>query len=182
MPVPGYLTYFIRQGQTPFQVLSDLDEQVAEEILTQDILWRGDGTYLARRKRHERLLREAFVAKGGRPQRRYPIYLILGDSPVGPHSMEAEYDYRIRVPLDAFSADDASFTYPDSLYEVPLDDLGRLYLERNEHPTVYRVEDLPWVVSTYRVYEFNYHYVEAQVWNETPLLPYVDRGCWQPCK
>jgi hypothetical protein len=35
-----------------------------------------------------------------------------------------------------FSRDDVCFTYPDSLYEVPLDDLGRLYLERDAGPTV----------------------------------------------
>ena len=181
MLVPNYLTYFFRKGQTPFQVLSNLDEQVAETILARDVHWRGDGTYLAHRKWHERMLREAFIVRGGRPQRRYPIYMILGDSPVGPHSMEAEYDYRIQIPLDAFSADDVSFTYPDSLYEVPLDDLGRLYLERNQRPTVYRVEDLQWIVATYRVYAYNNHYVEAQVWNDEPLVPYADRCCWQPC-
>ena len=73
-------------------------------------------------------------------------------------------------------------TYPDSLYEVPLDDLGRLYLERNERPIVYRVEDLARVIATYRVYEYNNHYVEAQVWNDEPLCSYADRRCWQSCR
>ena len=182
MQIPDYLTYFFRKGQPVFEVLSDLDEPVAERILTKDTLWRGDGTYLAHRKRHERVLRERFLAKGGRPRRQYPIYMILGDSPVGPHDLNQEYDYRIRIPTKAFSADDVSFTYPDSLYKVPLDDLARLYLERNQSPTVYRLENLEWVIRTYRVYEFNNHYVEAQVWNDEPLQPYADRSHWHRCR
>ena len=82
MQIPDYLTYFFRERQTPFEVLSDLEEPVAQNILTQDTHWRGDGTYLAYRKQHERLLREKFIAKGGRSKRQYPIYMILGDSPV----------------------------------------------------------------------------------------------------
>lgn len=182
MQVPDYLTYFFREGQAPFEVLSDLDEPVAERILMQDTHWRADGTYLAHRKRHERLLGEKFIAKGGRPKRQYPIYMILGDSPVGSHSLNQEYDYRIQIPLEAFSADDLSFTYPDSLYEVPLDDLGRLYLERNQSLTVYRLEELQWVITTYRVYEFCNHYVEAQVWNGEPLQPYVNSRRWHRCR
>lgn len=182
MHVPDYLTYFFREGQTPFEVLSDLDKLVAEQILLHDTLWRGDGTYLAHRKQHERILREKFIARGGRPKRQYPIYMILGDSPVGPHSLNQEYDYWIQIPIAVFSADEIGFTYPDSLYEVPLDDLGRLYLERNQSPTVYRLEELQWVITTYRVYEFNNHYVEAQVWDDEPLQPYVDSHYWHRCR
>lgn len=182
MRVPDYLSYFFREGQTPFEVLSELDELAAEEILQQDTLWRGDGTYLAHRKRHESIMREKFIARGGRPKRQYPIYMILGDSPVGPHSLNQEYDYRLRIPIKVFSAHDVSFTYPDSLYEVPLDDPGRLYLERNMSPIVYRLEELQWVITTYRVYEFNNHYVEAQVWNDEPLQPYVDSRHWRRCR
>ena len=53
MSRPDHLSYFLRAEQTPFQVLPDLDDQAAEEILRSDTLWRGDGTYLAHRKRHE---------------------------------------------------------------------------------------------------------------------------------
>jgi len=116
------------------------------------------------------------------PIRQYPIYMILGDSPIGPHSLNDGYDYRIQIPLETFSTNDVSFTYPDSLYEVPLDDLGRVFLERNQIPTLYRLEDLNRVITTYRVYEFYYHYVEAQVWNDEPLQPYVNSLYWQRCQ
>src|SRR5512141_1928176 len=74
--IPDHFTYFFRRGQTPFQSICDLDEAEAEALLNQDTLWRADGTYLAHRKRHEQLLRDLFMAKGGRPRRAHPIYMV----------------------------------------------------------------------------------------------------------
>jgi hypothetical protein len=65
---------------------------------------------------------------------------------------------------------------------VPKDDLGRLHLERCQSPTVYRLEELAGVIEMYRVYEFNNHYVEAQVWNDGPLEEYTDSHHWQRCR
>jgi hypothetical protein len=179
--VPDYLTYYFRDNQRPFEVITDLDPIVAQDILKNDVLWRGDGTYLDHRKNHEHQLRELFILKGGHPLREYPIYAILGESPVGPHDLENEYSYKINIPLYDFSRDDVCFTYPDSLYEVPLDHLCRLYLQRNTQPTVYTIEELAKVVNMYRVYEINNHYIEAQVWNDRPLRPYADRDYWRKC-
>lgn len=179
--VPEYLTYFFRKEQPLFHVLCDLEEDAAEEILKHDVLWRGDGTYLTHRKQHERTLRELFIAKGGQPVRQYPIYMILGDSPGGPHDLNLEYAYNVTIPFSIFTPEDVSFTYPDSLYEIPLDDLGRLHLNRNIHPVVYRWEELESVITRYSVYEYNNHYVEAQVWNDAPLQAYASKLIWQRC-
>lgn len=170
MDYPDYLSYFYRKGQKLFEVLSDLDDSVAEAILEQDVLWRGDGTYLTYRKEHERYLRERFIEKGGKPKREHPVYMILGDSPTGPHDLAKEYACKLIVPLSVFSPLDISFTYPDSLYKVPLDDLGRPYLEREPAPSVHRMDELEELIQTYKVYEFNNHYVEAQIWNNEPLM------------
>jgi len=108
--------------------------------------------------------------------------MILGDSPKGPHDLHLEYDYRVTIPLAAFPPDTLSFTYPDSLYTVPLDDLGRLHLDRNTRPTVYRLHEIAAVVETYKVYQYNNHYVEAQVWDDAPARPYVRDISWQRCR
>ena len=63
MNVPDYLTYYFRDGQKPFEVLTDLDPARAEEILEHDTPWRGDGTYLGHRVDHERYLRERFISR-----------------------------------------------------------------------------------------------------------------------
>ena len=171
----------LREGQKPFEVLTDLDPARAEEILKHDTRWRGDGTYLGHRIDHERFIRERFIQKGGHPSRSYPVYAILGESPTGPHDLENEYAYKIRIPLADFSRADVCFTYPDSLYEVPLDDLGRLCLKRNTRPTISTIEELALVIRTYRVYEIHNHYIEAQIWNDRPLEPYADERHWLRC-
>ncbi len=99
--------------------------------------------------------------------------MILGDTPSGPHSLDEEYDHKLVLPLSLFSAEDVSFTYPDSLYKVPLDDLGRLNCDRDPAPCVYRLEELEEVIQKYRVYEYDNHYVEAQIWNDEPLEKYL---------
>lgn len=99
--------------------------------------------------------------------------MILGDSPTGPHDLRLEYPRCVTLPLSFFPRESTSFTYPDSLYKVPLEDLGQLYLERDPAPPVYTVEELPWLIETYRVYEFNQHYVEAQVWDDAPIQAWL---------
>ena len=167
--IPDHLSYFYREHQALFEVLSDLNEEEAEAILKDDVLWRGDGTYLRYRTAHEGYLRDRFVEKGGAPKRQYPIYMILGDSPTGPHSLDGEYDRKLVIPLSLFGPEDISYTYPDSLYKVPLEDPGRLYLDRDPAPDIYRVEEIGDVIEKYRIFEFNNHYIEAQVWVDEPL-------------
>lgn len=158
MNVPDCLTYYVRDGQKPFEALTDLDPARADEILKHDTQWRGDGTYLGHR-----------------------VYAILGESPTGPHDLENEYAWKIRIYLADFSRGDVCFTCPDSLYEVPLDDLGRLYLKRNARPTISTIEELALVIGSYRVYEIHNHYVEAQIWNDRPLQPCADERHWMKC-
>jgi hypothetical protein len=83
--------------------------------------------------------------------------------------------------VNVFAEGDVSFSYPDSLFEVPIVDPGRLDLERNRVPVVHVLEELPEVIRAYRVCEYNNHYVEAQIWNDEPLRPYADRHCRIRC-
>ncbi len=171
--VPNYLTHFYRTGQKPFQNICDLGIEAAERILLNDIDWRGDGTYLSARIRHEELLWLKFTEVGGIPKRKHPIYMILGDSPTGPHDLHNEYDHKIILPLSIFKPEDVGFTYPDSMYKLPLNELDKLYLERNEEPHVYRMEELAGLIKIYEVYKYNNHYIEAQVWNDKPIIDFL---------
>lgn len=156
-----------------YQSICDLNEDTAEEILSHDELWRGDGTYLKFRKKHDAYLRQAFIAKGGNPKLKHPIYMLLGDSPTGPHDMHPEYPHSIKIPLTVFPSGSVSFTYPDSMYKVPLDDLGRVGLERDPAPIVYLFDEIDGVIERYKVFEHNNHYIEAQVWDTEPLIKYL---------
>jgi len=172
MKIPNHLTYFYRKGQPLFQNICELDEEIAEEILSHDELWRGDGTYLVYRKKHEEFLRKAFIAKGGKPQLKHPIYMILGDSPIGPFDLHNEYDHFIQIPVSIFPVESVSYTYPDSMYKVPLDEPGRVNLKRDPAPEVYLLHEIPDVIARYEVYKHNNHAIEAQVWSLQPLRKY----------
>jgi len=171
--IPNYLTHFYRKGQNPFQNICDLDIQVAAEILKKDVDWRGDGTYLSARMEHEELLRSLFIKNGGRPIRKNPIYMILGDSPTGPHDLNNDYQGKIQLPLGIFKSNVISFTYPDSMYKISLNELDKLYLERNDSPKIYRMEELKDVIRTFEVYEHNNHYIEAQIWDDKPIKEFI---------
>ena len=63
-----------------------------------------------------------------------------------------------------------SFTYPDSMYELPISSYGVVGDGRRTNtPKVYLYEDLPAVIQKYRVYENYRFYIEAQVWNRDML-------------
>ncbi|MCM1989110.1 hypothetical protein [Oceanirhabdus seepicola] len=171
--VPNYLTHFYRKGEKPFQNICDLDIQVAEKILKNDIEWRGDGTYLSARKQHEELLRSLFIKIGGKPIRKNPIYMILGDSPTGPHNLNTDYEVKVKLPLEIFKSDIISFTYPDSMYKISLSELDKLYLERNNSPRIYRLEELKDVIKKFEVYIHNNHYIEAQIWDDKPIKEFI---------
>ena len=179
--IPNYLSYYFRKNQQPFDVITNYKQDEAEKILKNDKFWRSDGTYFLHRKKHEKIIRHKFIQKGFSPKREWPIYAILGESPVGPHDLENEYFYKIKIPLEVFSENDISFTYPDSLYEVPRLDLGKLYLERSTYPVVYSFHDLKNVIEEYKVYEYNNHYIEAQIWNEDNIKHLRDKKYWIKC-
>jgi len=171
--IPNYLTHFYRKGQKPFQNICDMDIQVAEGILKKDQDWRGDGTYLSARVEHEELLRSMFIKVGGKPIRKNPIYMILGKSPTGPHDLNNDYEEKIELPLEIFKSNVISFTYPDSMYKIPLNELDKVYLERNDSPRIYRLEELKDVIKTFEVYEHNNHYIEAQIWDYKPIEDFI---------
>jgi hypothetical protein len=152
--IPDYFTYFFREGQERFQSIYELDDEEIERIVNGET-WREDGTYIAFRKQLEQRMRTQFLEKGGVPQRHHPIYMILGDSPQSPHDLHKNYAHKLVIPRTIFSDTDVSFTYPDSVFHLPVDDVGRVYLEQNPTPTVYLNDDLDHVIDIYRVDEYN---------------------------
>lgn len=176
--VPSYLTHFYRLGQQPFQNICDLDIDEAEKLLKEDGDWRGDGTYLSSRIKHEKLLHSLFIEMGGKPKRKTPIYMIVGDSPTGPHDLNEEYQHKIQIPIEIFDPDTISFTYPDSMYKINLDELEKVYLDRNNSPNIYRINELEEIIEKYEVYKHNNHYIEAQIWDDEPIKGYMEmRRC-----
>lgn len=131
--------------------------------------------YFEKRLRSEALLREQFVAAGGRPERRHPYYLVLGNCD--------EWFYRYKgcvgalcLPLERLDPAAVSFTYGDSVPALdPAFAQGRPY-----HGRVYTMDTLPAVIGEYGwPQEWNpdgrhgyENYIEVQVWSEQPLARY----------
>jgi len=121
--------------------------------------------YWARRQAAESQLHEEFVAIGGKPETRHPIYFALQGSAVI-KNLHQNFDQAsmIAVPVSRFDPDQRSFTFGDSvaLHDHPArrgpfmsDALHRLLAAHGG--------DVDALLSSL---EPIYEYIEAQVWVE----------------
>lgn len=179
---PDYLSHYYEAPHGPFRNLSDLGPEDAEAVLE---AIRREGAVFASRRAPDYLLvrrelearvRRLFEAKGGRPRRGSPQYMILGSCPwVAGWYREGR---ELRIPLGAFSPLVLSFTYGDLFPALRYHD-GRPYRGQ-----VYTLGELAEVVRLYGLpQEWNTdgsqgpeRYIEAQVWDDEPLRPYRDAG------
>ncbi len=178
--IPDFLSHYYEAADGPFRNLSDLAFSEAEGVLHK--IREGDegrfasqraADYLAVRRDIEDCVRQLFIAKAGRPRRRRPHYLVVGSCPWlltwYPHGCE------LRIPVAAFDAGILSFTYGDTFPAMRCQD-GRPYRGQ-----VYTLAELPGLIERYGLpQEWNPdgqhgpdRYIEAQVWANEPLLPYL---------
>lgn len=177
--VPDFLCHYYEAADGPLRNLSDLPEDVAQAVLER-IRRQGDrfasrrtDEYLSIRRELEERVRALFVAKGGRPKRGRPHYFVLGECAWlrswYPHGCE------LRIPLAAFPAGSVSFTYGDTFPALRYPD-GKPYRGQ-----VFTLAELPGLVAAYGLPQvWNAEgkggpdrYIEAQVWDDAPLLPYL---------
>jgi hypothetical protein len=177
--VPGFLSHYYEAAHGPFRNLSDLPLPEAEAVLNRirqaGVVFASKRAvdYLAIRRDLEERVRRLFVERGGKPRRQRPHYLILGECPW----LKSWYQdgRELRIPIEVFSADIVSFTYGDTFPAMRYAD-GKPYRTQ-----VYTLAELPFLVRTYGLpqdwNEGGQHgpdrYIEAQVWADEPLLPYL---------
>jgi hypothetical protein len=177
--VPDFLCHYYNAVDGPLRNLSDLPMDMAEALL--DRLRReGDRfasqrspDYLSIRRELEDRVRTLFIEKGGRPKRLRPQYFILGACPW----LESWYPQGcvLRIPLAAIPFQSVSFTYGDTFPAMRYRD-GKPYRRQ-----VFTLQELPALVSAYglpQVWNADGHlgpdrYIEAQVWDDGPLKPYI---------
>jgi len=181
--IPEYLTHYY--VERPFLSITMLDSdersRVLAEIATRRELKRRLRTafYFEERLRFELLMRDQFVAKGGRPQLERPHYAILGESDVWAEITTCA----LRIPIASFSPDFISFTYTDSWVAYIDRDLSGNHLPRKaQYGTVYTVDELPdlfarygWPGDRWKTEPEWEHdvYVEAQIWSIEALSEYL---------
>ena len=185
-----YLIHFHGKGSPPFRSLSLLPEKDALAIMSSlyregSVFWerfQNPCGYLSERKKVEAALYDGFVAKGGTPRTRRPIYLVLGR----PKWLERAGDpvtlattEELVVPLDIIPRDVISFTYPDSMVSAfMVEEANPAYYEPEYHGKVFTLEEIGEILErrgmpgegwTTRMPAHLAHYIEAQVWDHQVL-------------
>ena len=113
-----FLCHYFDKRREPFLSLSDLSDEEALKIhkaLESNLFCKRnrDSLYMYYRRIVENKLYSGFIAKGGKPQRRTPFYMVLGEYD-NFYKPLFEYNELIKIPLEEFSKDIISFTYGDS--------------------------------------------------------------------
>ncbi|WP_028610791.1 hypothetical protein [Paenibacillus harenae] len=169
------LFHYFEKEQGPFKNLSSLPLEDASQLLArlrrEGQVFAGKRTddYLEIRRDLEQRARELFVAKGGRPRKRYPHYMTMGEC-VWLRSWYKQSG-EIVIDLDQFHEDSVSFTYGDLFPTMRYAD-GRPYREQ-----VYTKQEILEVIRVYGLpQEWNEdgskgpeRYIEAQVWDDEAI-------------
>ena len=179
IPCPDSLYHYYEASKGPFLNLSDFPLEEAERVLG-EIRQKGevfasqrDEDYVQIRRELETKVRQLFIAKGGKPVRERPHYMILGACP---WLIDWYQDGReLRVSLAAFQAEIVSFTYGDTFPAMRYQDgktcRGQVYT-LDELTELIRLHGLPqeWNPDG----EFGPdRYIEAQVWDDAPIKQYL---------
>ncbi len=185
-----YLTHYYSIDKEPFQSLSALSDEEAIQIMEKlcddtpyGERFKNPIQYLKDRKDTERWVRAEFMAKGGRPNDKFPTPMVLGSSKwlveVAPNR---EKHGEIRIPFSVLTEYDVSFTYPDSMLsrefgrEKPVE-----YYQAELHGKVFTLSEILSLVEKRGMPEEDWEiklpkhlapYIEAQVWNRKLLFEY----------
>lgn len=188
-----YLVHLYKSGTEPFRTLSGLPEEDAIRIMQSlytagSIFWErfeDPLAYLRLRKQIEQSIREAFIAKGGKPREAHPIYMAFGRTRWMQNGLDAvtlATTTEIEVPLSLFQECDVSFTYPDSMVSFLLArQKDPDYYLPDFHGRVFTLSEIRCLVDSSGLPGEKWgnnlpsstpNYIEAQVWNQEPLLEY----------
>jgi hypothetical protein len=192
--LPGFVTHYHLPGRRPFLSLSDLGDAELAAVLAGLAALRQAGKqhrpfgprYMELRRRTEARLRELFVVAGGRPERSWPHYFVLGDSPW--YAGLAQDMQCVRLPLSAMPPGQTTITYPDSVTAMGLGTgLGLDQPPRPCHGRVFLLGELPGLVDQIGMpdtsgWDGRYQtwttwpadaYIEVQLWSDEPISSYL---------
>lgn len=175
--IPDFLTHYHLPDRQPFLTLSDLDGEELNSVLAELRLKTQNGEskrmfadwYIDERKKTEFFLREQFLKKGGKVQRQFPIYFVLGRSETN-KAMVPEMK-ELTLALENIPKEFISFTYPDSMATLALDN-DPVY-KKPYNGKVFTYDELLEVVQQFgypkdeiaKCSKFGYpNYIEAQIW------------------
>jgi hypothetical protein len=182
--IPDFVTHYYLADRKPFLSISELWGEELEKVLA-DLRAkneRGESKrwiapwYVEERKKTEDFLRTEFLKKGGKVERHYPLYFLLGASE-GLRNQSEQLE--VRLQLKDLPKDMISFTYPDSMATFVLKDDPSYYKPYNGKVFTYR--EIIEVVKEHgfpkdelmTCSKFRYpNCIEMQLWSDAPVKAY----------
>ena len=178
------LSHYYEKGRIPFLTLSDLSDGEAVKIHARyesgknNFAMRNhDGNYISHRRMVESKLYSKFVEKGGKPKRRTPHYMILGEY-VGSKRWFND-TCKITIPLDSFNKCMVSFTYGDSFPTFIAPSFGRTDWHLDN---IYTYDEILDIIKEHGmpqgqtakepVDHAHPNYIEAQIWYDEIINQY----------
>ncbi|MGM1048082.1 MAG: hypothetical protein ACQEXX_18335 [Bacillota bacterium] len=173
----NYLYHYYEKSKGPFMNLSDLTLIQAQNVLDKlkresDVMaaHRND-EYLERRYELEQIARNIFISKGGKPERKVPHYMIVGECDwLNTWYSEGE---SIKIHISKLKIEALSFSYGDLFptFSPRVND-GREYRKQ-----IYTYEEILKLIQKYDLPQ-NWNkdglygperYIEVQVWDDEPI-------------
>ncbi|QUI21815.1 hypothetical protein HZI73_05675 [Vallitalea pronyensis] len=179
-----YLYHYYEKSNGPFLNLSDYSLQEAKGVLqnlkkNNHIMaaHRYEG-YMERRIELEQMARALFEAKGGKPVRKSPHYMVVGKCAW----LQSWYNNGdcIKISLKDFDKDTLSFSYGDMFPTFSC----RVTDNKEYRRKIYTYKEIIHIIAKYGMpQDWNSdgqhgpeRYIEVQVWDDAPLLKYIEKN------
>ncbi len=184
MCIPKYIFHYYELENGPFRNITEYGQEKAKIIqskITEGWNSKRPKNYLDLRFALEDRIKEQFILKGGKPNRKAPFYFTLGDCEFA-KSWYVNPGV-IKIPLTDFKPEHVSFTYPDSMVSYQLYDEPKLKTYRKDcNGQIFLLEDinalikehgLPTTEKSQSEERFIYDkYIEVQVWDDQIIKNY----------
>ena len=175
-----YLYHYFEKKTGAFVNLSELSTEDAQKIQDQlktnekKFASQRNEKYLPRRQYLEQLVRTMFTSKGGKPIRKKPYYMVIGECPwLASWFEESAF---VKIPISEFDLKTVSFTYGD-MFPTFSPNVNDGMEFRN---TVYTYDEILKIIEKYGLPQDKWEipvfaqpcYVEAQIWSDIPVKKY----------
>ncbi len=172
-----YFYHYYEKHNGPFKNLSNLSLVTAQDVLdkikaeNQLMAAHRYPGYLERRKELEQIAKNLFIAKGGKPVRKVPHYMVVGEC-TWLQTWYQEGCY-VKIPLTAFNPETISFSYGDLFPTFS----PRVTDQKEYRRQVYTLSEIIRIIEKYGFpQDWNSEgihgperYIEVQVWDDQPL-------------
>lgn len=189
--MPDILTHYFKVGKKPFLSLSELTEaealKIMENLYQDDAMWgrfKNPQKYIRERRQTELWVRKSFMAKGGKPVKKYPIYMVLGRCKSLEENIDNKQLQKIEIPITYFTEQEVSYTFVDSMYSMVLgQEKPPEYYQPQYHGKVFTLTEIKAIIEKKgepvegwwgNLPDDFFPYIEAQVWCQEKLFDYLE--------